>query len=79
MGLSLCFLSSLPPLQLKTVYDHGPVDCAWESFDGVKARVDREWKATPKLHDPVSKEMYAKVKKWCADFDVEYEKMMASC
>jgi nicotinic acid phosphoribosyltransferase len=63
---------------LKVVYDHGPVKNAWEDFDEVKARVAREWKATPRLHDPVGPEMKNKIKSWCANFDVEYDEMMAA-
>jgi hypothetical protein len=52
------------------VYDHGPVKNACEEFDEVKARVAREWQATPRLHGPVP-EMKNKIKSWCANFDVE--------
>ena len=62
---------------LRVVYDHGPVENAFESFDELKARVQREWKATPKLHDPVGPEMRAKVGKWIRDFDIDYAEMMA--
>lgn len=62
---------------LKVVYDHGPVAGAWDDFDTIKARITREWRQTPKTHDPVSKEMRDKIGAWCANFDVEYEHMMA--
>jgi nicotinamide phosphoribosyltransferase len=58
---------------LKVVYDHGPLGGAWEDFDTVRARVAREWAATPKLHNPISEPMNGKIRKWIKDFDVDYE------
>lgn len=40
---------------LKVVYDKRPVKgLVFESFDLVRERVQREWTAAPRYHDPVS-------------------------
>jgi len=50
---------------LKVVYDKGPVNNAFpEDFDTLRARVEKEWTALPKLHDPVSESLRNKIKVW---------------
>ncbi|KAI9346967.1 nicotinate phosphoribosyltransferase family-domain-containing protein [Obelidium mucronatum] len=50
--------------QLVTIYDCGkPVSWKWETFDQVRARLEREWAASAnfKTHDCVSPELKAKI------------------
>lgn len=50
--------------ELRVVYDHGPVkdaDGEAETFDDIRARVEAQWKATPKLHDPLSEALKQKI------------------
>jgi len=49
---------------LEVVYDSGPVSVKWEDFDSIRARVAREWKASPKKHDPISPELKERVSNW---------------
>lgn len=48
---------------LEVVYDCGPVDVEWESFDELKSRVDNEWNAMPKHSESLSEELKAKISK----------------
>jgi nicotinamide phosphoribosyltransferase len=59
---------------LQVVYDHGPVNFKWDDFDTVRARVDREWRNTPKTFDPISAELVAETNKWIADFNADWAK-----
>jgi len=63
--------------ELKVVYNYGPVEGIWDDFDTVKARVDKQWKATPKTHDPVAPQMKERIAKWVDNFNMEYPKMLA--
>jgi len=64
--------------ELKVVYDCGPVaGLVWDDFDTVKKRVATQWPAVPKVFDPVSADMKAKIKAWIANFDANYSKMIA--
>lgn len=45
---------------LRVVYDKGPVPVDWESFEDIKARVEREWAALPPTHDVLSPGLRAK-------------------
>ena len=44
-----------------TVYDKGPVENVWESFDTLVERVERQWNATPNGGNPYSVEMTTKI------------------
>lgn len=46
---------------LQTVYDCGPVEVDWPSFDELRARVAAEWAASPKLYDPRSHQLMQKI------------------
>lgn len=61
---------------LKVVYDCGPVDNAWESFDAIRERVSREWKSTPKNRDPIGPEMKEKIERWIKNFNENYHKLL---
>jgi hypothetical protein len=51
------------PLLLRVVYDGLKHFIAqWEDFDAVRARVDREWKASPPRADVISAELHSKIK-----------------
>ena len=39
---------------MRTVWNCGPVEGCWDDFDTVRARVEREWHQTPKVHDVLS-------------------------
>ena len=58
--------------ELKVVYDMGPVEQVWETFDEIKARVAKQWPAVPKVNDPISKEMYTKIENWIAAQDKQF-------
>lgn len=46
---------------LQTVYDCGPLPgLRWESFDALRARVEREWAAAPPAADVLSPSLRAK-------------------
>lgn len=47
---------------LEVVYDCGPVDVRWPSFDELRQRVASEWESLPPAHDPLSAEIRQKVK-----------------
>jgi len=47
--------------ELKIVYDHGKVPL-WESFDEVRARVNKQWSSLPKSHDPISDILKEKIR-----------------
>mmetsp|Transcript_14445 Transcript_14445/g.16023 ORF Transcript_14445/g.16023 Transcript_14445/m.16023 type:complete len:150 (-) Transcript_14445:59-508(-) len=50
---------------LKVVYDCGPIKGhTWDDFDTIKKRVETEWNACPKAHDPISKELYEQITIW---------------
>ncbi|KAI8913558.1 nicotinate phosphoribosyltransferase family-domain-containing protein [Gorgonomyces haynaldii] len=46
--------------ELKVVYDHGRV-CQWDDFDTVRNRVNRQWKHSPKVHNPISEALQSKI------------------
>jgi nicotinamide phosphoribosyltransferase len=52
---------------LEVIYDCGPVDVAWETFDEMRQRVAREWRALPKQSDPFSPELQAKIERVSAE------------
>ena len=47
---------------LRVVYDRRPVPGVWDDFSTVRARVQREWSATPKRADPLSAQLKAVIK-----------------
>jgi nicotinamide phosphoribosyltransferase len=48
---------------LKVVYDHGPVQGCWDSFDTIKERVEKQWNALGKsFRDPISEALKRKIK-----------------
>lgn len=47
--------------QLRTVYDKRPIGYIWDDFDTVRARVESQWKALPKFHDPISGQLKEKI------------------
>lgn len=50
---------------LQLVWDHGPVQSLlWDSFDLVRARVDREWSVCPLRHQCISAELQQKMETW---------------
>jgi len=52
---------------LRVVYDHRPLpNLKWDSFDTIRARVEREWHALPKIYDPVGPQLKEKIKTWIA-------------
>jgi len=58
---------------LQTVWNMGPVaDLKWENFDDLRKRVTTEWKALPKVHDPVAPALQQVIKDWVKDFDDHY-------
>jgi nicotinamide phosphoribosyltransferase len=63
--------------ELKVVYDYGPVNGGvWDDFSTVRARVNAQWHATPKVHNPVSPAMTARIAEWIRNFDQSYADMM---
>jgi len=64
---------------LKVVYDHGPVKGLWtESFDELKERVEKQWKALPPKFDPASPELKAKTAAWVEQYKVKVAAMIKS-
>jgi len=53
---------------LQVVYDNGPVNVAWPSFDEIRARAAEEWRALPSDANPLSAEMRAKIDAWAPTF-----------
>jgi len=52
---------------LEVVYDMRPLkDFKFDDFDTVRERANKEWRALPKLHDPISKELKVKIDAWVA-------------
>jgi len=51
---------------LRPVYDHKPIKGVWEDFDIIRARVQEQWKKSPKQYDPVSKELKEISANWIA-------------
>ena len=49
--------------ELQVIYDNGPVDVKWEDFDTLRARVAKQWEQCPKLHNPISATLKAKIDK----------------
>jgi nicotinamide phosphoribosyltransferase len=45
---------------LKVVYDGRPLEVGWESFDQLRARVEREWTALPRTADVLSPQLRKK-------------------
>lgn len=46
---------------LQVVYDHGPVDKRWPTFDKMRERVQKTWHSLPPTADPLSKELHDKI------------------
>ena len=53
---------------MRVVWDHGPVDGCWDDFDTVRARVEREWTATPKKCDVISAQLKERIHNWLEAF-----------
>jgi hypothetical protein len=51
----------------QVIYDCGPVDVAWESFDELRSRVHRTWTALPPAADPLSASLHAKIEQVTAE------------
>jgi len=51
---------------LRVVYDHKPLPNVWDDFDTIRKRVEEQWSKSPKVHDPVSKELKEKITVWIA-------------
>jgi nicotinamide phosphoribosyltransferase len=62
---------------LQTVWDKGPVNVQWETFDALKERVRTEWVALPKKHDPVSQDLKDVIAAWIKEFDEGYQAKLA--
>jgi len=59
---------------LRVVYDNGPVEDAFpEDFDTLKARVQREWTALPKLYDPFSPQLREKIATWVKTMQDQFQ------
>jgi len=57
---------------LRVVYDNGPVKGAFpETFDELKERVEKQWKALPPKFDPTSTELQAKTTAWVEQYKVK--------
>jgi len=52
---------------LKVIYNYGPVNDPWDDFQTVRDRVQREWHAAPKIHNPISSPMQDKINQWIKD------------
>jgi len=62
---------------LQTVWDMGPVpNLVWEDFDSLRKRVSTEWKALPRVHDPIHKDLYQVIQEWIKDFEENYDSRM---
>ncbi|MHA2066420.1 MAG: nicotinate phosphoribosyltransferase [Candidatus Thorarchaeota archaeon] len=48
---------------LSVVYDCGPVEVKWQTFDEVRERLNTEWNKAPSRHDAVSGQLRRKIKK----------------
>ena len=46
---------------MRVVYNKRPVPGAFEDFDAVKARVEREWEALKPNGNPISKQLQDKI------------------
>jgi nicotinic acid phosphoribosyltransferase len=46
---------------LKPVYDCGPIKVEWRTFDEIRERLNRGWKASPEKHDAISKQLMKKI------------------
>lgn len=56
---------------LEVVYDHGPVKGrVWPTFAELRQRVKEQWTHLPRVHDPVSAELHAKVKHWLTEHHI---------
>lgn len=61
---------------LKVVYDCGPVEgFKFDDFSTIRERAHKEWIATPKTYDPISKELRDKISKWIVDFDARFHEV----
>lgn len=47
--------------ELKVVYDCGPMEVKWGTFDEVRASLEENWKRSPKLHNAVSTQLQEKI------------------
>jgi nicotinic acid phosphoribosyltransferase len=53
---------------LKLVYDKKPIPGAFsDSFDTLRARVEQQWRALPKVFDPRSESLQILIKQWLAE------------
>jgi len=58
------------------VYDCGPVVGVFsESFDEMRERVTKGWKACPPTYDPISEPLREKIKAWTVDFEQRFAAM----
>jgi len=64
-----------PDNLLRVVYDSRPIPGAFDDFNTVRERVQREWALCPKTYDPLSAEISAKIEAWIARFNVDYAEM----
>jgi nicotinamide phosphoribosyltransferase len=54
---------------LEVVYNCGPVDMKWPTFDEMRAQVNSQWASLPPAHNPISLELQEKVKKVSAQMN----------
>ena len=47
---------------LKVVYNCGPVNIKYDSFDNLKASIEKNWESTPRNYDSITPELKAKMK-----------------
>jgi len=46
---------------LKAVYDCGPIEVEWETFDEIRARLNKEWDSSPEIYNAISRQLMKKV------------------
>ena len=46
---------------LEVVYDKGPVNVTWDSFDDIKKKIRETWPSIPKIFDPISDKLKKKI------------------
>jgi nicotinamide phosphoribosyltransferase len=52
---------------LRVVYDKQPVTMPLETFSAMKIRIEREWKKSPKVFNPISADLQAKMERTVAN------------
>jgi len=52
---------------LRPVYDHKPLSGIWDEFATIRQRVEAQWPKSPKVHDPISKELKERTAVWIAE------------